>query len=209
MRCCHECRSRSATSGASTATSPWWTTVRSARPTTRRSASSCPPTPACPRRRQRRRRLLRRGAIEVRTPGQSHDAGEEYGTQTEHWNGVDINVNARTSNGIQLQGGMSTGRTSTNNCEVIAQVAGSPLRRDVLPRRERRLVAVVGMVRHPAAVPHAGQRARRLHDPEDRGAGERDAPEQAGHATRRPTTTCRAPSPLSRSDDRCPAARPT
>ncbi len=47
---------------------------------------------------------------------------KKYGKQTEHWNGVDINVNARTSNGILLQGGVSTGRTSTNNCEVIAQV---------------------------------------------------------------------------------------
>jgi hypothetical protein len=45
-----------------------------------------------------------------------------YGKQTEHWNGLDINVNARTSNGIMIQGGVSTGRTSTNNCEVIAQV---------------------------------------------------------------------------------------
>ena len=47
---------------------------------------------------------------------------KKYGKQTEHWDGLDINVNARTSNGIQLQGGVSTGRTSTNNCEVIAQV---------------------------------------------------------------------------------------
>jgi hypothetical protein len=45
-----------------------------------------------------------------------------YGKQTEHWNGLDVNVNARTSNGIMIQGGVSTGRTSTNNCEVIAQV---------------------------------------------------------------------------------------
>ena len=45
-----------------------------------------------------------------------------YGTQTEHWNGFDVNVNARTSNGIMIQGGVSTGRTSTNNCEVMAQV---------------------------------------------------------------------------------------
>jgi len=47
---------------------------------------------------------------------------KNYGKQTDHWNGLDINVNARTTNGIMIQGGVSTGRTSTNNCEVIAQV---------------------------------------------------------------------------------------
>ena len=47
---------------------------------------------------------------------------KNYGKQTEHWNGLDINVNARTTNGIMIQAGVSTGRTSTNNCEVIAKV---------------------------------------------------------------------------------------
>jgi hypothetical protein len=47
---------------------------------------------------------------------------KKYGKQTEHWNGVDINLNARTPNGILIQAGVSTGRTHTNNCEVVAQV---------------------------------------------------------------------------------------
>jgi hypothetical protein len=42
--------------------------------------------------------------------------------QIQHWNGVDVNVNARLQNGILLQGGISTGRTSTNNCDVVALV---------------------------------------------------------------------------------------
>jgi hypothetical protein len=42
-----------------------------------------------------------------------------YGKQTEHWNGVDVNVNARLSGGLFLQGGTSTGRTSENNCEIL------------------------------------------------------------------------------------------
>jgi hypothetical protein len=40
--------------------------------------------------------------------------------QIDHWNGVDINVNARLRNGLLLQGGTSTGRRSTNNCGVVA-----------------------------------------------------------------------------------------
>ena len=48
-----------------------------------------------------------------------------YGKQIEHWNGVDFTVNARPGNGVLLQGGVSTGRTSTDNCEVRAQVTES------------------------------------------------------------------------------------
>ncbi len=45
-----------------------------------------------------------------------------YGTQTEHWNGVDLTVNARPRPGLLLQGGLSTGRTSTNNCEILEKL---------------------------------------------------------------------------------------
>ncbi len=38
--------------------------------------------------------------------------------QIQHWNGVDVSLNARLQNGLLLQGGTSTGRTYTNNCEV-------------------------------------------------------------------------------------------
>ncbi len=40
--------------------------------------------------------------------------------QVDHWNGVDVSVNARLQNGLLLQGGTSTGRRYTNNCEVTA-----------------------------------------------------------------------------------------
>ena len=40
--------------------------------------------------------------------------------QIDHWNGVDVSVNARLQNGLLLQGGTSTGRRSTNNCGVSA-----------------------------------------------------------------------------------------
>ncbi len=40
--------------------------------------------------------------------------------QVDHWNGVDVNINARFQNGLLLQGGTSTGRHYTNNCDVSA-----------------------------------------------------------------------------------------
>ena len=46
----------------------------------------------------------------------------DYGPQIEHWNGVDFTMNARPRAGIMVQGGLSTGRTSTDNCEVRALV---------------------------------------------------------------------------------------
>jgi hypothetical protein len=47
---------------------------------------------------------------------------DNFGTQTEHWNGVDFTLNARPAQGVLLQGGVSTGRTSFNNCEVRSKV---------------------------------------------------------------------------------------
>jgi hypothetical protein len=44
---------------------------------------------------------------------------QDFGKQTEHWNGMDASVNARLQNGILLQGGLSTGRTTTDNCDVV------------------------------------------------------------------------------------------
>jgi hypothetical protein len=44
------------------------------------------------------------------------------GTQIEHWNGVDVSMNARLEHNITLQGGFSTGRTSTDNCAIVNQL---------------------------------------------------------------------------------------
>ena len=46
----------------------------------------------------------------------------KFGKQTDHWNGVDITINARPGEGILLQGGTSTQRRSTNNCDVVTKV---------------------------------------------------------------------------------------
>jgi hypothetical protein len=45
-----------------------------------------------------------------------------YGKQVEYWHGVDVNVTARYIKGLLVQGGTSTGRTITDNCDVLAKV---------------------------------------------------------------------------------------
>ncbi len=53
---------------------------------------------------------------------------DNYGKQIHHWNGVDVSVNARLSGSLLLNGGVSTGRNTTDNCEAVAKVDNpSPL----------------------------------------------------------------------------------
>jgi hypothetical protein len=40
--------------------------------------------------------------------------------QIQDWNGVDVTVDARTRNGLLVQGGVSTGKTTIDNCGVTA-----------------------------------------------------------------------------------------
>jgi hypothetical protein len=51
---------------------------------------------------------------------------DEFGNQYEHWNGVDLSINARLKGGLLVQGGVSTGRTATDNCEIVANFGGNP-----------------------------------------------------------------------------------
>lgn len=60
---------------------------------------------------------------------------KNYGDQVQLFNGVDLSVNARLPQGILLQGGVSTGRTTTDNCEIVGQVP-EMLLEDVLISRE-------------------------------------------------------------------------
>jgi hypothetical protein len=47
---------------------------------------------------------------------------ENYGSQIEHWDGIDLTVNARLRDGLLVLGGLSSGRLLTDNCEVVARV---------------------------------------------------------------------------------------
>jgi carboxypeptidase family protein len=42
-----------------------------------------------------------------------------FGDSTNYWHGVDVNINARTANGITVQGGTSTGRRVIDSCNLI------------------------------------------------------------------------------------------
>ena len=50
---------------------------------------------------------------------------DTYGKQSEHWNGVDVMFNGHFHNRLTLQGGTSTGRTTTNSCAIRAAVPES------------------------------------------------------------------------------------
>ena len=45
-----------------------------------------------------------------------------YGEQYRRWNGVDATIDARVRNGLLFQGGVSTGKESTDNCEVVRKL---------------------------------------------------------------------------------------
>ncbi len=45
---------------------------------------------------------------------------DDFGKRIEHWNGMDVTLQARLPNGLRLQGGVSTGRTSTDECDIRA-----------------------------------------------------------------------------------------
>jgi hypothetical protein len=47
---------------------------------------------------------------------------KNYGKQIERWHGVDINLNMRPQTGLLLQGGLSTGSTLTDICDVAAKL---------------------------------------------------------------------------------------
>jgi hypothetical protein len=47
---------------------------------------------------------------------------DNYGKQIEHWHGVDVGASARFENGLVIQGGLSTGKTTTDNCDVVTKL---------------------------------------------------------------------------------------
>ena len=53
----------------------------------------------------------------VRVPDDLTVRADDFGGESETWNGVDVTVDARIE-GVLLQGGLSTGRTSRNYCDL-------------------------------------------------------------------------------------------
>jgi hypothetical protein len=49
-------------------------------------------------------------------------SSSNYGKQIEHWNGLDLSAQARVQGGVIVQGGVSTGTTTTDNCEILAKL---------------------------------------------------------------------------------------
>jgi hypothetical protein len=57
------------------------------------------------------------------TPTQNlNTLSEKYGKQLDHWNGFDLNLNARLQGGLVLQAGLSTGHQMEDNCEIVAKL---------------------------------------------------------------------------------------
>jgi hypothetical protein len=49
-------------------------------------------------------------------------SASKYGKQIDHYNGVDLSVNVRPRGGLTVQGGMSTGRSVTDECDVVPKL---------------------------------------------------------------------------------------
>ena len=110
---------------------------------------------------------------------------DNFGKQIEHWNGFDFNSSARMANGVMLQGGVSTGRTTTDDCDVV-----QPDRTDRVRQRALRVYGLAVRRSKPVVLPpghpvaHPGQVDRVLHRAAHRGADCRHVPESARAAAR-------------------------
>ena len=60
-------------------------------------------------------------------PNNYFTLARNYGTQIDHWNGMDLTLNARIRAGMTVQGGISTGRRVTDNCDIVDDVPESAL----------------------------------------------------------------------------------
>jgi hypothetical protein len=45
-------------------------------------------------------------------------SSDKYGNRMEHWDGIDVTMNARMAHGVLVQGGISTGKTTENFCAI-------------------------------------------------------------------------------------------
>ena len=49
-------------------------------------------------------------------------SASQFGKQRAHWDGFDLNIDARLAGGFLVQGGLSAGKTMTDNCDIIDDV---------------------------------------------------------------------------------------
>ena len=95
-----------------------------------------------------------------------------YGSQTSMYNGVLVNVSARMRNGLTVQGGLNTGSTVTDSCDIrgdLPEIAPTnPFCRD-----------------NPGLVTRR-HRACGIHRSEDRCAPERNVPQRSGNTAAGP-----------------------
>ena len=47
---------------------------------------------------------------------------DKFGKQIEHWNGLEVALNARLHNGLTLQGAVGSAKQIEDNCEIVAQL---------------------------------------------------------------------------------------
>jgi hypothetical protein len=52
---------------------------------------------------------------------------DNYGKQINHWDGIALAVNARLQNGVVVQGGVDTGKTTRDTCEIRAKLPETAL----------------------------------------------------------------------------------
>jgi hypothetical protein len=50
----------------------------------------------------------------------------KYGDQKDYWQGVDVTANARGVGGLQIQGGLSTGRRVADDCDIRPKLGNNP-----------------------------------------------------------------------------------
>ena len=141
-------------------------------------------TPAW-RRRQHARRVPERRAVSVRADAELPHLGEQLWRDERYWQGLDLNVTARGFKGLTLQGGISSGRTTVDECALAkvlpeVMISGQTLTfNPVLASAQTPLSALQG----PGAILDAIQGLGHLHRAAGRHARQLDVAEYSWRTT--------------------------
>jgi hypothetical protein len=67
--------------------------------------------------------LMDRNPDTLTRPADNHvRLASNYGNQVQVWSGADFTLSARLASGVSVHGGVSTGRTETDNCDILTRV---------------------------------------------------------------------------------------